>query len=280
MTKTKFPFLVGILCFCFSFALFSSAFGAAIFSPTLEEMKCRKIADTEERALCYGLIRKKERELEQQQATDIAVGKETDKVDFSDERIDWRMHSCLRIYNADKRDLCFQKFRQEVEYERRQAEKAEAQKAEALQKQLQQNQQAHPLTIKKCEDLSSHRERIVCYADFHEEQLQKNRQAQRKQTEEQTDAAVYSPTLARMKCQKISDREERNDCLKDVYFSEREREAEQRANAIETFDLDEALRECYEINDDDRREDCLDDVADLAEQVADEDISEREWWRD
>ena len=268
-----------------SFLVAGVAVGGPIFSPTLEEMKCRKITDTEERALCYALIRKKERQLQQAERAQVGIEDDETKVDFADDQTDWRINRCLRIYDPEKRDICFRRFREEQRKKQEQAERREHQQQEAKQERHERlrRQQAAPLTIKKCEDLDEHRERIVCYAEFHQEQLQKRREAnQRSLSQRDTSARqpgpIYSPTLARMKCRKLSDRDERNQCLQDLYFSEREREREERQQAIEEFDLDEELRECYAIRDDDQRDECLEDVEDLAREVFEQEDFEYDDW--
>ncbi len=248
-------------------------------------MKCRKITDTEARALCHALIRKKEAEIKNARKKEISVGEKTDILDVEDERIDWRLGQCLRIYDPKKRDLCFQKLRKEAA-EKQKKEEAKAKAAEEQrQKELkrQRGLQKAPLTIKKCENLNNHRDRIVCYAEFHQERLSKQKEANatsltQRKTGKKESAALYSPTLARIKCKKISDRNERNECLQDVYYDERERKEEQRAELMANFNLDEELRTCYEINNDNRREDCFDDLDKLVRQVFDEKDDEFQDW--
>ncbi len=278
MTKIKFPLFLGALVIFVSLLFVTSAFAAAIFSPTLEEMKCRKISNTEERAVCHALIRKKEEEFKTQKAKSMSVGTAAEKVDFNNEQIDWRLQSCLRIYNPAKRELCFEKFRNEAEYNYQQAEKMKAETERQAALELQKNQQAFPLIIQKCEKLSNQRERMVCYAQFHQEQLQKQQQVQIQPDEEKKSNGLYSPTLARIRCQKLSSRVERNKCFTNLNFSERERKTQEQTEAIQNFDLDEELRKCYAINNDSRREDCLDDVEKLSKQVFDKEDEERDNW--
>lgn len=271
-----------LLCLFFIFTQQSSA--AALLSPTIELMKCKKLSNPVERTACYTLYQKKIVEAEATQTKQYSSGDKSGKVDFKNSRNDFLVNHCLRIYEPIKRAACFAKFRQDVESQQAQLLLQKKQAEAVQQAELDKNIQEFPLKIKICEDKKSHRERIVCYANFHREQIARQTKTTPLPTPtdstQTTPGPIYSKTLELKKCQKLIDRNERNKCLKNFYYKDRDREEEERRQRIANFDLDAELRKCYALKNEADHDDCLDEVEKLERQVFESQDSDRQQWLD